>query len=223
MTRINDKASYTAAQQVEMAWLTRYPWPDEIVYDRGTEFLGDFADMIKVDYPTITRVPITTRNPQANGVLERIHATIGNMINTMDLVQHDKDVDPFEGVLAAAMFAVRSTYHTTLQATPAQLVFGRDSILNIKFDANWKYINARRQAMIRKNNQSENAKRIAHQYKAGDKVLCANDGLRQAKFGRELWAGPYRIRAVNNNGTVTLKMGSVLDKVNIRRIKPYKE
>jgi hypothetical protein len=31
----------------------------------------------------------------------------------------------------------RSTYHTTLQATPCQLVFGRDMIHNIAFRSNW--------------------------------------------------------------------------------------
>ena len=30
------------------------------------------------------------------------------------------------------MFAVKATYHTTLQTTPAQLVFGRDAILKVK-------------------------------------------------------------------------------------------
>jgi hypothetical protein len=33
--------------------------------------------------------------------------------------------------------AIRSTYLTTLQATPCQLVFGRDMIHNIAFRANW--------------------------------------------------------------------------------------
>ena len=223
MRKINDKQSYTVAQQVELAWLTRYPWPDEIIYDRGTEFLGDFAQMIKEDYPTIQQTPITTRNPQANGILERAHATLSNIIKTMDLETDKQEDNPWDGILAATMFAMRSTFHTTLQATPAQLVFGRDSILNIQCEANWNLIKARKQAMIRKNNQYENAKCIQHKYNTGDKVLCANDGQRQAKFGKELWAGPYKIRAVNDNGTVTLKIGCVIDKINIRRIKPYKE
>jgi hypothetical protein len=36
--------------------------------------------------------------------------------------------------------AVRSTYHKTLQATPFQLVFGRDMIHNIAFRSNWDQI-----------------------------------------------------------------------------------
>jgi hypothetical protein len=35
---------------------------------------------------------------------------------------------------------IRSVYHTTLQATPCQLVFGRDMIHNIAFRTNWDWI-----------------------------------------------------------------------------------
>jgi len=50
------------------------------------------------------------------------------------------------------MFATPATYHTTTQATPSQLVFGRDAILNVKFDANWKLIRECKQRAINKNN-----------------------------------------------------------------------
>ena len=69
------------------------------------------------------------------------------------------------------MCALRATYHTTLQATPTQLVFGRDAMLNVKFEANWHLIKQRKQRRIHENNLRENNKRIPHQYKAGDKVL----------------------------------------------------
>ena len=66
------------------------------------------------------------RNPQANAILERIHQTIGNIIQTFELYDNDEldEEDPFAGVLAATIFAMRATYHTTTQATPSQLVFG---------------------------------------------------------------------------------------------------
>ncbi len=64
-----------------------------------------------------------------------------------------------------------STYHTTLRKTPGQLVFGRDMIFNIKHVANWEYIRQNKQKLIDKNNKAENAKRIEHTYKVGDKVL----------------------------------------------------
>ena len=77
--------------------------------------------------------PITTRNPQANAIVERVHQRIGSMIRTFELYDNDgiDDDDPWSGILAAIMAAVRSTYSTTTQATPMQLVFGRDAIIKL--------------------------------------------------------------------------------------------
>ena len=120
---------------------------------------------------------------------------------------------------SAVMFATRETYHTTLQATPAQLVFGRDAILNVQFEANWNFIKENKQRLIHLNILRKNSKRIASKYKQGDKVLFKN--RKQAKYGQDPYSGPYTIVHVNDNGTVKLKMGVVTDTVNIRLIKPY--
>ena len=50
------------ANQVELAWLTRYPIPNKVIMDRGNEFLAEFREMIINDYG-ITVKPITSRNP----------------------------------------------------------------------------------------------------------------------------------------------------------------
>ena len=63
-------------------------------------------------------------------IIERTQQTIGNIIRTFD-VYNIVNNDPLSGILAATMFAV-ATYHTTLQVSPMQLVFGQDAILNIK-------------------------------------------------------------------------------------------
>ena len=127
--------------------------------------------------------------------------------------------DPWKGILSAVSFAVRSTIHTTTQKTPAQLVFGRDMMFNIKHMANWEFIRARKQALINKNNERENSKRVPHNYKEGDLVLL--------KIGSENkyetpFSGPHQITSVNDNGTVRLQKGAVEDTVNIRRLFPYK-
>ena len=46
--------------------------------------------------------------------------------------------NPWSGILAATMFAICATYHITLQASPMQLVFGQDAILNIKRVSDWE-------------------------------------------------------------------------------------
>jgi hypothetical protein len=61
------------------------------------------------------------------------------------------------------MFAVRATYHTTLQATPMQLVFGCDAILNIKHITDWEHICQRKQECIIENNKRENKNCREHQ------------------------------------------------------------
>jgi hypothetical protein len=220
MKQIPNKEAFTIASIVEQTWFTRYPWPTEVTFDRGKEFMGEFARMVEKDYG-VKRRPITTRNPQANSIIERIHQTIGNMIRSFQIGKMEVDEDdPWSGILAAVMFATRATYHTTTQATPAQLVFGRDAILNTKFDANWAYIRNRKQQVINQNNQRENNKRIPHRYKVGDKVLYRIDTL--SKYSENPYEGPYEIVKVYTNGTVRLKMNAVTDTVNIRLIKPYR-
>ena len=86
------------------------------MFDRGTEFMAEFAKMCHNDYG-LKRKPITTRDPQSNAIIKRIHQTIGNVIRTFD-VSNIVNNNPWSGILAATMFAVRATYHTTLQASP---------------------------------------------------------------------------------------------------------
>jgi hypothetical protein len=70
--------------------ITCYPRPSIITYKRGTEFMVEFTTMIKEDYG-ITVKAITTRKQQANVIIERIHATIGNIIRTDQAL--DMEVD----------------------------------------------------------------------------------------------------------------------------------
>jgi hypothetical protein len=99
----------------------------------------------------------TAYNPQANGIIERVHFVLGNALRTFELQERELDAtDPWSAFLASAVFAIRSTHHTTLGASPGQLVFGHDMLLPIKFKANWAEIKARCQDEIRRNNEREN-------------------------------------------------------------------
>ena len=118
----DDKKSITVANIAEQEWFSRYPWPTQVTFDRGSEFIGkDFREMLVNDYG-IKRKPITVRNPQANAIVERVHQVIANMIRTFELENNYLDMDdPWKGILSATAFAVRSTYHTTLKKSPGQL------------------------------------------------------------------------------------------------------
>ena len=112
------------------------------MFDCGIKFVAEFAKMCQNDYGLKSK-PITTRNPQSNSIIGRINKTIENIIRTFDVSNIDNN-DPWSGILAATMFAVRATYHTTLQASPMQLVFGQDAILKIKHVADWEHIRQRK-------------------------------------------------------------------------------
>ena len=122
MAQIPNKTAAEIAYITEKTWFTRYPLPQRIVFDRGTKFVAEFSKMCQNDYG-LKRKPITNRNPQSNAIIEQIHQNIGNIIRTFD-VSNIVNNDPWSGILAATMFAVRATYHTTLQESPMQLVFG---------------------------------------------------------------------------------------------------
>ena len=107
-----------------------------------------------------------------------------------------------------------------LQATPGQLVFGRDLILNIKHVADWNAILERKQKLIDQNNRRENSKRIQHKYRVGDEVLMYDKAKRKYETPHD---GPYRTTEVFRNRNVRIQKGVIEDRVNIRNIIPYKE
>jgi hypothetical protein len=65
------------------------------------------------------------------------------------------DKDPWGPFLSSDAYAIRSTFHTTLKATPGKLVFGRGMVLPIKFMADCGAIEQQRQKEMGRNNRRE--------------------------------------------------------------------
>jgi hypothetical protein len=99
-----------------------------------------------------------------------------------------------------------------LQKSPGQLVFGRDMIFNVEHTANWEYIRAHKQCLIKKNNANKNKSHIPHTYHFHDKVML-HKGT-EYKY-ESPYSGPHEILQVNTNGTVRLQVGAVTDTINI--------
>jgi hypothetical protein len=93
-----------------------------------------------------------------------MHAVLTNSLQTFKLDEQVLDVNnPWEGFLAATRIAINSTYHTVNEATPGQLVFGRDMIMPTMFHVNWpKILLQRRQANVAQGNAGENTTRTKH-------------------------------------------------------------
>jgi hypothetical protein len=148
------------------------------------------------------------------------------MIRTAQ-IRDKRNLDPvfgFTGLLASCRKAMNSTVHTTVRATPSQLVFGRDAMLNASFEADWQFIKDRKQKLILQNNKRENAKRKPHTYRVGDEVVIKAGATN--KHGYDPYLGPMRITQVDDNGTVKLikvsdeNGGAVTQTWNIRNMQP---
>jgi hypothetical protein len=148
------------------------------------------------------------KNPQANGILEHVHQILGQMLCTAELDMADSvnpdDVDIF---LDNAAWAIHSTYHTVLKASPGAAIFGQDMLFDILFVADWCKIGEQRQSLTDRGNQQENAKQIGYNYKVGDKVLVINEGIlhkAESTYGKE----PWTITTVHTNGTIRIQHGT---------------
>ena len=53
---------------VVQTWLNRYPWPQVVITDGGTDLMAEFITLIKEEYGAIKKV-ITKRNPQSNVII----------------------------------------------------------------------------------------------------------------------------------------------------------
>lgn len=212
---ITDKEAKTAAHILDNEWFCRYRRPECCIFDQGNEFTGaEFQETLE-SYGVKPR-PTTVKNPQANSVLERIHQVLGDMVRTSDL-----DANAWEQVLPSVAFAIRATVSTTKEATPAQLVFGRDMVMNTAFMANWKRITDRKLRQVLRHNERENSSRLQHTYRVGDLVLITKDKNRISKLNQPT-EGPFKILQVNTNGTVQIQRSAYVEIINIRRLVPYR-
>ena len=212
-----DKSSSRIIKLFDQYWLRTYPRPREVIFDNGSEFKMHFMALLK-DFD-IKPKPTTVENPQRNSPVERIHQVVQNMIKTKELDKLIFDyIDPWAEVLSSVSWEVRTSYHSTLLATPAQLVFGIDMLFNMKKAINWKLISENKRKQIACDNERENSGRIAHTYKPGDKVLHLRRGIKR-KYSKHK-SDPYKITKVYSNGTVTMKQGVKHQCISIRNIEP---
>ena len=94
-------------------------------------------------------------------------------------------------------------------------------LFDIPYIANWSEIEKGRQNQVDNADIRENSKRLDFDYKRGQKVLVIKGGiLRKAEDPHE---GPYKITEVFTNGTVRIQRGTINERLNIRRLRPYFE
>ena len=154
-----------------------------------------------------------------------MHQTVGNVLRTLLHGEPPQNVatakEFVDKALSIAMHAMRVGIHTTLGSSPRNLVFNRDMFLNIPLIADWHAITLRREHLINENLIRENQKRRRYDYLPQQRIL--EKRWKPLKLD-ERTTGPYRVLQTHINGTVTIELRpGVSERLNIRRIIPYKE
>jgi hypothetical protein len=224
LIRVDDKTSDTISKRFAQCWLSRYPWPQRCVHDPGGEFAGEEFQTL-LQNCRIKDACISAKNPQANAICERMHQTVGNVLRTLLHGEPPQNIGTakefVDEALSIAMHAMRVGIHTTLGSSPGNLVFNRDMFLNIPLIADWHAITQKREHLINENLIRENQKRRRYDYLPGQRILKKRWKPRKLD---ERMIGPYRVLQTHVNGTVTIELRpGVSERLNIRRIIPYKE
>ena len=105
--------------------------------------------------------PMSVKNPQANTILTRMHQTIMGMLCTAEIDMPDtvskSDIVDF---LTNAAWAICSTYHTVLKASPGAAIFGTNILFDRPFIADWNKIGDYRQCQTDCNTRREKTRHV---------------------------------------------------------------
>ena len=162
------------------------------------------------------------KNPQYNVACERMHYTMGSILQseTAKIQDEDKAAQAIDNALHTCIRPMRCAVKRNLQTSPGDLVFNRYMMMDAPLISDINSIRGRRQQQIDDSLLKMNKKRIDYHYKVGESVWIKEYEPR--KMHPRLH-GPYPIAKVYTNGTVDINnIPTTTDKYNILRIHPYK-
>ena len=123
---IPNKNADTIARALLTEFIPRHSCPERLISDQGSEFCNEVISILSRKMG-IVRIRTSPYRPQANGKCERLHRVLNDIIakrvaeNQLDWPQH----------IPAALYAIRTSVHTSSKHTPFFLVHGRDPKLPI--------------------------------------------------------------------------------------------
>lgn len=235
-----DQTAESIARGIVQRVITKFGVPKFLISDQGASFTSDLIRQL-CKFLHVRKLQTTGFHPQANGRLERVHATIARMLSHF-VNRHQTDWDEY---LPYITMAYNSQGHEATGFSPYEMVFGRkmevpleadltiteeDDIYNDHVETLREKLRetfdlaARRKVMARrKNERSYNRKAKTVEYREGQMVLLhvPSIGRHRVKKLSKLWKGPFKIIKVPSPLTVVLKIRKRDVPVHVNRIKPY--
>jgi transposase InsO family protein len=134
---IPDKSTKSVAKVLLEEFIPRHSCPERLISDQGGEFCSEVIRILSKKMK-ILRIRTSPYHPQANGKCERLHRVLNDIIakrvaeNQLDWPQH----------IPAALYAIRTSVHSSSRHTPYFLVYGRDPKLPVDtlFQPKFRYM-----------------------------------------------------------------------------------
>ena len=219
--------------------------PLQLLTDQGSQFIGSLVSHLCRDL-NIDKVKTTPYHPETNGVVERMHGTLGAMLTKASALGLD-----WVGQLPFAMFALRSAPNRDSHFSPFQLVYGHRvrtplDILHqgwaeLQFQemdtAEWSswladrleiwhdVLRERGECASYKRKEYHDKKAVDRQLSEGDLVLCRIPGMSHKL--QEAWHGPYSVVERKNRVNYKVDLGKGRRKVlhinNLKKFYPREE
>ena len=214
--------------------------PLQLLTDQGSQFLGSLVTHLCRDLG-IDKVRTAPYHPECNGVVERMHGTLGPMLTKASQMGLD-----WVGQLPFALFALRSAPNRDSSFSPYQLVYGHRvraplDILHqgwaeVSFSemdtGEWSDWLVERlevwHSLLRERGKEASVKRkcqydkgtVDRTLEVGDLVLCRIPGMSGKLM--EAWHGPYPVEARKSRVDYQVKVGKGRCKVlHINNLKRY--
>jgi hypothetical protein len=211
---LQDIQATTICTAFDHNWLCRYPRPDKVTTDQGTQFTGNEFQELCESYG-IQVIHTSAYNPTANSICERIHGFVNNAIRCSQNTRWSDE-------LPAIAWSLRTTYHRRLKCSPCQLVFGTNMIYSRKRNSIEEQLKITNEAAIaesRKELAKNNSKRISHTYQPGQLVFIKNH---EPTKTQSRYSGPYPIIQVfQEKSACSVHCDSYIETFSFRRLKPY--
>ena len=211
---VPDQTAETVARKFVSEVILEFGTPKYLLSDQGTQFVSHLLkETCKL--LNISKLQTTAFHPQSNGICERFHKSL------VDMISHfvAKDAQRWDEYVPYAVMAYRRTPHSVTRFSPYYLVYGREMRLPVEDDLRIKRkvdevnyeqyvrelaekLKAANQIVKRENKKGQQKSKQYYDRKAkmrnfekGDYVYVYNPAAKQGaarKFACS-WEGPYPI------------------------------
>ena len=134
MVPLPNKEAATVTDGVLRGWIYRHSCPQELVSDRGTEFMAQVEQNVYKKLG-IKRKMTAAMHPQSNAQVEIVNKSIGSYMRAL----LETPADDWEPLVAPLQMAYNNRLHETTMHTPFYLTYGQEARLPNLHDAQVHY------------------------------------------------------------------------------------